>query len=246
MRAREILQESTSVRVNPIAVPWKFYKLGAQVSIGKYMRMSGDIVGLTQVKGNTVVWFGFERNSNGETCIVTPEEIESMQLQDSTQYTQGDIKAGWLYKQWDRARGEKRNAIAPEFLTIEGISPRLRHVPGPLHRGLALTPEQLAALRAGQDIPLYEQAVSSWSIYEGTAQVFTGRKHGIMITKVFQPGEIVINLGQLDDELNVLLTDRWSSEGEILVRGNGIGPTLSLKTPGIKLGAIRSDAFKEL
>ena len=90
---------------------------------------------------------------------------------------------------------------------------------------IKLTPEQMQAIKSGKSIQLSNSPLSSWTHYQGSTYPFTGG-HGVVIEKTFGPADVVVNLQALDDAFNLPLAERWASEYEVLIRGNGIGQVL--------------------
>lgn len=238
------ITESKRLRgILPFSLAWTYYKVTSSVSFGDHVRSAGDNVALTTVNNKLIIWmmFGYDTpNGIGEFYATTNEEVASLGLKKVKQYLPDDILAAALYIQWDKARSNTRQELAQRFITLS-VSAQFKTSPPTLYRGLALSPESIASLKQGTAIPFNEQLVSSWSTAESNAMVFTGRNGGVVITKQVTPGEVIVNLEKLNSVFRLPLVERWGTENEILLKGNGIGTLLDPTIHKLSFGKMNKD-----
>lgn len=236
MRANEILTEATKElrQFEPARISdpfqytdWTFYELPK----GKYTELPITI-GFAIIKDKPVIWqvTGYSGKRWGSAYTGDEQSIGNvMKGLRRVNATVEDAKMAWLAGGWDRARANTREKMLPTMIAQSKlISPQFKKAPARLYRGVKITTEQMNALKAGKRIPMGKTNGSSWTFRQETAIGFTVGG-GVVVEKVFTSDEVIVNLQSLIAFFHVP-TDRFMSEDEILIHGNGIGPYLDPKT----------------
>ena len=226
--------------IEPWQYPWQFYSLTGQQTthIPHYFSKSHKVA-ITTIGNRLILWSMFSFGTKyGEFYEIDPKfDMHTIAKKDN-RFVLDDVKAAWLYAQWDRARPEKRAAIAGEFLKLQ-ISPLFRRTKQPLYRGMRMSDEAINRLKSNAPVKLQPRIVSSWSEYRDSTAPFLGRKKngpGVLITATIPKESIIVNLESLDKFFHgVLQTERWVSEFEVLVHGTGIGPILDPRRVHVEL-----------
>lgn len=241
MRISEICEDNKIRGFDPFRFDWQFFTITSQGKFGDYLRMPGDIVASATIKGRLIAWFPFTHGSPrklGEFYESTSDKLSTLGLQ-KLPISVNDSKLAYLYIKWDIAKKSTLESIAQEMISITA-SPAFRIAPPILYRGFQLTPDQQKILKSGDPLPLHKQTLSSWTSEEGVAMNFT-RAGGCYIKKQFSTNEIFCNLHALDQLFALPLAERWSSEYEVLVYGNGIGELLDPRKEKLVFGKLTRD-----
>lgn len=239
MRINDITEAVKSRRpANLFNMPWQIFTLDA-TTVLDYRHSAGELMAYVEHRGRIILWVPFDFwNRIGFFYIMTPDELQAIQKTPKTDVTIHDIHAAYLYMLWDRAAKEKRQGLAEEFAQLSPrISKQFKSAPPILYRGMVLDNNSIQQLQSGASINLLATTVSSWTTLPSVAEVFASRTKatGIIIEKQMPANQIVCNLYALNQEFRLPLNDRYSDEHEVLVAGNGIGPTLSANDPSLTI-----------